>query len=276
MNFNMNATWARAVELIRDNLSLLAVLSGVFLLLPALAIYLLLPDFGIMMTPGVDDAQMEAWLRENAAAVTGLGLFALFMNFTGYGAMIALMGRRRPTVGEAIRQGIRIVPSTIAAMLLTIIVYVIAGIAIVTPITLLATLSGMAGLAIIGVLVAFVLIIWLISRLSLTMPVLVIERTLNPVKALVRSFRLTKPKQWPITLFWVVLFAVYTVISLLVTGLFGVVAALAGTGTAATAIMGLANGAMSMAVGTLICAIAVAMYGQLAGPGAGDLEETFG
>lgn len=275
MNFSMNATWSRSVELVRDNFQLLIVIAGVFLFLPTMAAYLLLPDFAILMDPTANEDRTAAWIEENIAMLGVISVLAFFMNFAGYGALVALMGRARPTVGTAIKTGFRIVPSTIAVLLLFVILYMIGSIVIVMPISLLATLGGVPGLAVLSVFGAFVLMIWLAARLSLSMPVLVLEDTLNPVKAMIRSFRLTAPRQWAITVFWVVLFVIYILISLLVTGVFGVIAALAGTGTAAMVIVGLVNGALGMAVGILICAIAVAMFGQLAGPSAERIEETF-
>jgi len=274
MNFSMNATWSRGVELVRDNLQLLSVIAGVFLLLPTVAAYLLLPDFQILMDPSVSEEQTAAWIAENAGMLSVIGIFALVMNFAGYGAMVALTGGSRPTVGQAIGAGFRIVPSTIAALVLFAIAYMIGSIAIITPISLLASLGGAGGVAVLGMIAALVFVVWLMARLSLTLPVLALEDTLNPLKAMVRSFGLTRPRQWAVATFWVVLGVVYTIITLLVTGVFGVIAALAGTGTAASAIMGLANGILAMAVGMLISAIAVAMYGQLDAPSPERVEKT--
>ncbi len=275
MDFSMNATWSRAVDLVRDNFQLLVVIAGVFLLLPTMAAYLLIPDFQALIDPTADPDMVAERMAEIAAPLVAVGAIALVVNFAGYGAMVALMGRMRPTVGAALKTGFVIVPSLIAVLLLFIIIYMLGSIVLIAPISLLATAGGVPGLAAIGIVATLVFIVWLMARLSLSMPVLVLEDTLNPIKAMIRSFRLTSARQWSILLFWAVIFIVYMVISLVVTGVFSVIAALAGTGTAAMVILGLVNGVIAMAIGMLICAIAVAMFGQLAGPGAERIEQTF-
>ena len=109
----------------------------------------------------------------------------------------------------------------------------------------------------------------------MSMPVMVLEDTLNPIKAVSRSLKLTGPKQWQITVFWGILFAAYMVIALLFTGVFGVVAALAGDSVVGTVILGLANGIVSMIVAMIVCGLSVAMYDQLAGPSDDDIASTF-
>jgi len=275
MEFSMNATWARAVELVRDNLQLLAVIAGIFLLLPTMAAFLLIPDFQMLMDPAADEAETARIIEEVLGPLSILVVVALVFNFAGYGAMVALMGRSRPTVGAALKTGFAIVPSMIGILLLFVIAYMIGSIAIVAPISLLASLGGAPALSIIGVVAVLVLVIWLLARLSLSLPALVLGETRNPAKAMMRSFRLTRPRQWGIALFWVVVFAIYGLISLLVSGVFGVIASLMGDGIAANAVLGLVNGAMSMAIGILISAIAVAMFAQLTGPDAEKIEQTF-
>jgi len=110
----------------------------------------------------------------------------------------------------------------------------------------------------------------------MAMPALVLGETLNPLNAVRQSIRLTQPKQWSIVLFWVLLFVTLTVISILVSGVGGVMAALMGAGMLANVVVGLTNGAVSMVTGIIICMVAAAMYMELAGPSGADVEETFG
>jgi len=275
MDFSMNATWSRSVELVRDNFQLLAVIGGLFLLLPTMAGYLLIPDFQALVDPSTDADASEALMAELAGPLSVLLIVAIVLNFAGYATMVALMGRARPTVGTALKTGFAAVPSTIGILILFVIAYMIGSIAVIAPVSLLASLGGVPVLSVIGAIVVVVLMIWLMARFSLSLPALVLGHSLNPAKAMAHSFRLTRPRQWAITLFWVVIFAVYLLVSLLVTGLFGVVAALMGTGTAAMALLGLVNGATAMAVGILVSAIAVAMFTHLAGPDAEQIERTF-
>ena len=273
--FNMNAVWSRAVELVRDNFQLLAIIAGVFLLLPTMAAYLLIPDFQTLIDPAADPEETAARLQAELGPLVIVGLIAGLFNFAGYGALIALMGPSRPTVGTALKRGIAVVPSTLAVLILFAIVYLLGTIAVVVPISLLATLGGTTVLTLLAVLITVLFVVWLMARLSMTLPALVLGDTLNPVKAMLHSFRLTAPRQAAIVLFWVVLTVVYVVISLVVTGIFSLVAALLGTGPAALVLLGFVNGVLAMAVGVLLCAIATAMYEQLAGPDPERIERTF-
>ena len=109
----------------------------------------------------------------------------------------------------------------------------------------------------------------------MTMPVLVLDDTLNPFTAMKASFRLTGPKQWQIMMFWVVLLIAFTVISLLFNGGVSLIAALFGTGTAALLVTGLANGLTGMASGMMISGVAAAMFEQLSGPSLDSIQNTF-
>lgn len=275
MNFDMNTVWSRGLELITSNFQLLLVLAAVFLLLPTVALYLLVPDFQAFVDPAADPDVVLDRMGEIAVPLISVGLISTVIQFAGYGAMIALMGDHRPTVGQAIGSGFKIVPSTLAIMVLWMLAYFIGGIVIIIPFSLLAGLSGSTALAVIGFLPVLIFVIWLMARFSMSMPTLVLQPTLNPIQAILNSFKLTGPKQWMILLFWTVVMVIFFVISLLFNGMFGVVAALLGTGTSAMLVLGLANGVTTMASGILICALSVAMYDQLSGASTAKIEETF-
>lgn len=275
MNFDMSTTWARAIELVRDNFGLLAVIAGIFLLLPTVALYLLVPDLQMLMEPGADPDMVTAKMVEMAGPLLTYGVLSMVFSFAGYGAMVALMGAERPTVGDAIKTGLKIVPSAFGILILFILLYFIAAIIVAIPIGVIANLSGFASLAVLAALMILAVVIYLLARMSMSLPVLVFQGTLNPVKAVLGSFKLTKPRQWAILVFWGVLFAAYIVIALLITSVFGLIAALAGDSVAAMLILGLTNGALGMAVGMIISGLAVAMYGQLAGPTDTEITSTF-
>lgn len=275
MNFDMGTTWSRAMDLVRDNFQLLAVIAGIFLLLPTLAAYMLIPDIQTMMDPTADPDVVAAQMQEIIGPLILVGLVAMVFQFAGYAAMVALMGETRPTVGEALKTGFKATPSLFGVLVVFMITYVLAAIVVAIPIGVIANLAGLPALSILAVLLVFAVVVYLLARMSMSMPVLVLEDTLNPLRAVARSFALTGPKQWAILLFWGVLFFAYMVVALLLTGVFGVIAAMAGSGAIATLILGLANGAIGMIVGMVVSGLAVAMYGQLAGPSEDDITETF-
>ncbi|MEL6239570.1 MAG: hypothetical protein AAFQ90_13400, partial [Pseudomonadota bacterium] len=249
MNFSMDTAWGRAMELIKDNFQLLAIVAAVFLLLPSVAVYLLMPDFVALTEPGADPEVVLAQFQESLVPILMVSGLAMIVQFAGYGALIAMMGGARPTVGEAITTGFKITPSMLAVFVLFFLLYFIAAVVVSLPFALIAGLLGAGALAgVLAVLPILLVSVYLAARMSMSMPVVVLEDTLNPFAAILRSFKLTHKKQWSILIFWTILFVAYMVVALLFTGGFGVIAALAGGGTATALILGVANGALAMAI----------------------------
>ncbi|AWW73797.1 hypothetical protein CD351_05085 [Erythrobacter sp. KY5] len=275
MNFDMNACWARAVELVRSNFQLLVVIAGVFVLLPSIATYLFVPDIQMFLDPTADREALAEKLAEIAGPVIGFGALSLAVQLTGYGAMVALMGDARPTVGQALGTGAKTVPSLFVVLIIFMLLYVLGGFLIALPISLIVGAAGVPALGLVGIFPVILFVLWLMARMSLVMPTLVLGGTLNPFKGIAGSFRLTRKSQWMILIFWVVLGAIFVLISLLLTGVFSLIAAVFGGGTTSLLILGIANGMLGMVSGVMLCAIAVAMYGQLSGPSAKNVAETF-
>jgi len=275
MKLDLNTVWSRGVELVSGNFSLLVVIAGVFLMLPTLAMYLLIPDMMTLANPAADPDIVAARMGEMLGPIMGYGLVAAIIQFAGYGALIALMGKSRPTVGESIASGFKIVPSTLVVLIVFVLAYFIGGVIVILPFSILAGIAGSPTIGLIGIIPVLLFVIWLMARLSMTMPVMVLEENLNPFTAMGRSIAITGASQWMIMLFWVVLMVTFTIISFLFNGVFGLIAAIMGTGTIGLLIIGLANGVTALASGVLICALATAMHGQLSGPSVETIEETF-
>ncbi|EAQ29105.1 lipoyltransferase [Erythrobacter sp. NAP1] len=275
MNFDMNACWARAIDLVRSNFQLLVVIAGVFVLLPSIATYLLVPDVQMFLDPTADREVIAEKLAEIAGPMLGFGALSLAVQFTGYGAMVALMGDGRPTVGQSLGTGIKTVPSLFVVLILFMLMYLVGGFLIALPISLLVGVGGVPALGLIAIFPVLLFVVWLMARMSLVMPSLIFGGTLNPFKGIAGSFRLTKKSQWMIVIFWVVLGAIFVLISLLFNGVFSLIAAVFGGGTTSLLILGTANGVLGMVSGIMLCAVAVAMYSQLSGPSAKSVAETF-
>ncbi|MEM7780013.1 MAG: hypothetical protein AAF697_06455 [Pseudomonadota bacterium] len=275
MNFDMNTCWSRAVELLQSNFQLLIVIAGMFVLLPTMALYLLVPEFAVIADPTTDPSVLEDKILEILGPLIAASLVSLVFQFGGQAAMIALMSDTRPTVGQALIKGFKTVPSLFAVLLGFSLLFMLLALIVTVPVSLLAGLLGAPGLAALAVIPMLIAMVWLLARMSLAMPVLVLGGTLNPVTAITQSFRLTKPKQWAIAGFWTIIFVVITIASLIFNGVAGVVAAIAGAGTAALAITGLANGVTGAIGGMVQCAVAAAMFTQLSGPSTEAIEETF-
>lgn len=276
MNFDMNTCWSRAVELIQAHFQLLLIVAAVFLLLPNVAIYMLIPDMQSIVDPMADQDVVAAQMASIIGPLIGVGLVSLVLQFAGYSSMVALMSDARPTVGQALGTGIKAVPSLLGLAIIFFIMYFLGAMAIIVPFSLLGGLAGLPFVAAIGFIPVLVFVAWLAGRASMSLPIMVLEGTLNPVTAITKSFALTKPRQWPIIGFWAIIIVIMVIASLIFTSVFGLIAALTGSGTVSALILGLTSGLTGMIYGIVMCGIASAMHGQLSGPSVEAIEDTFG
>jgi hypothetical protein len=117
---------------------------------------------------------------------------------------------------------------------------------------------------------------YLLARFSLLLPVIVVEGVLNPFSAYVRSWRLTRPAQWRIYAFFVLLFVAYLVIALLLVMIGSVLGLAAGGPTSGgTFFFGILSGLLGMIVAMIFSGILVSMHDQLAGTSSREIAETF-
>lgn len=272
MHFNMNRTWSQAVALVRANFQLLAIIAGVFLLLPALVLALAMPGTLDFAALGTDPEAAMAALGDAIMPLLAYSLVGLLLQFVGYGAMVALIGGDRPTVGEAIMLGIRCLLTILGALLVFLLAYaalalavslVIAGIAAALGAIGGGAISAVLTIVLMGMLLAAVL--YVMARLSLTLPVVVLEGARNPLAALRRSWHLTRLHGGAIFGFYLLLMIAYFVISLLLFGLLGAVGAALGQGPGAALLTGLVNGLAGALVAMVMSGILVSMHQQLAG-----------
>jgi hypothetical protein len=275
MKFDMNKAWSRAIVLVRENFQLLAVIAGLFLLLPSIAVYLLLPDLSELLVYTDDPDAMRRIIESILDEVLLIGLVSVFLQFISYGAMVALMGFNRPTVGEALAIGAKSALSIFCVLLIFLLAFI--GLAMITVLPLGMLMGLIAGPAapILTNVAMIGLLAYLFARFCMVMPATVVEGVANPIKAISRSWQLTSADHWRIAAFWTVLGAAYIVISLLIGGLAGASASFITDPTLAAFVLGLTNGVISMAVGMVMCGLAVAIHRQLSGPSAGDIKQTF-
>ena len=283
MNFDMNRTWAQALALLQANFQLLALISGVFLLLPSALVYIALPDLMTAMTTATDPEAMIRLLEQSAvplALLAGLGTLAQMI---GYLAMIALMGDERPTVGEALRRGLRLLPSAIGATLLLALAYVAAALLLGLVLGLIVGAAQAIGggalagvLTALGVIAMLVAIVYIVTRFTMTMPAIVLDGLGNPLAALRRSWELTARHALRIFGFYALLVVAYLVISLVLGSIVGLLAAALGNAAASALVLGLANGVIAAGVAMLFSAILVSMHQQLTGASPTAIDITFG
>ena len=227
MKFDLDTAWKDTTNLVRDNLGLLAVLSGVFYFLPYFAALLWVPGMSELFTGQMDpnSDRTQAMVEAMFADYWWAFLLLTFLQGIGLLSMLALLRRRaNPTVAEAITVGVRSVASYVVATILMGFLIGLAAVLIVMP----GALSGLAVLTVIGIVILVVAILYLFTKFSMVSPVIAIDGVLHPLEALSRSWKLTKGNSIRIFFFYLLLMVAYFVISTVVSLVFSLLFALGG------------------------------------------------
>ena len=278
MIFDSNQAWREAVASVSANRDVLVPVAGVFFLLPAIISTLFLSDVQATIlsnlgNPDVAEQAMEGHLGQFLT----VGLGAAIVQLIGFLALLALLtDRQRPTVGQAIVTGIKSLPTLIAASVLFVVGYVL----VATLVTMLAAglgaLLNFPALTVVLSLLMLAAVVYVMVKLSLTLPVIIIEKVTNPVAALVRSWQLTKGQSLRLFVFYVLLFLAYAVISIVFAFLFmGLVSVVTKPGTMSLLLTGVVSGVVGAAASVLMTAIFAAIHRQFAGPSTGAISQTF-
>lgn len=187
MKLSYDATWQDSVRLLRAHWDMVAALAGVFILLPALAqtLYVTAPVITKWDAAAIDG--LQAYFVENFPVLFGVRLATLI----GAGALLTLfVGPRNLSVGDAILRAVRLLPSLLLADILVQIICAIGLIALIIP-----------GL-------------YLIARTVLSQAAMMAEGIANPLRAIGRSFDLTRGMGWQILgLILIVMIAAWITIS---------------------------------------------------------------
>lgn len=276
MPFDMNETWKRATELVSANFQLLAILAGIFMFLPSLAMMVTVPE--LMDPEGAinPDAEGEEAMRQVMAFFGELLPWIIgltIVSYIGYAAMIALIGRSGTTVGEALANGFKSLPSLIIVGIIGFVILFAGVILAMLPAMLLGILIPIAA-PFLGAIFALLAMTYVIARFCLAMPVVVLESQLNPLSAVGRSWRLTSDVHTKLFGFWALLLIVYLVISLLFAGLSELVGAF-GSSDTSNLVVGILNALVGMFVAMLASALLVSIYRQLSGEPVEEIGQTF-
>ncbi|GAA4050865.1 hypothetical protein [Parerythrobacter jejuensis] len=276
MKFDMSQAWNDALALLKGNLSMIAIVAGVFFFLPYALLAVVAPEAATGMAAGGQPApdDFDAIMEQSLALYSeNWWLFLLVGLLQGIG-MISLLAlltdRSRPTVGDAIGFGVKALLPYIGTALLTGLVFVLA---IGVPVGIAAATGSTALIAIVGLL-AFVGGIYLYTKLSLTAPVIGIERIMNPVKVIGRSWQLTKGNSLRLFLFYFLLILVFGVVSIVIGMVFGLVMAIFGPQGAAIG-TGISSGLINAVFVCIFLAVLAAIHGQLSGGSSEGISETF-
>lgn len=267
MTFDSNRAWQDAVAAVRANREVLLALGGVFFLLPSLLSTMFLSDIQTRMFENLGKQDMlDKLVQENLGVLLGVGLGGTLVQLVGYVAVMALLSDRgRPTVGQAIAGGLRGLPTLVAAGLLVLLAMIV-GTTLISAV--LSGLFGMVGAAI-AVVAMLVVLAYVSVKLSLVTPVVVNERVINPVAALVRSWRLTRGNSLRLFGFYTLLMVAYMAIALMGTVvILSPVLLLLGQGQAGLLAIGVVSGAISAAGSVVLTAVLAQVHRQLSGPSA--------
>ena len=283
MKFDGNRAWNDAVRAVSANREVLLVLAGVFFFLPGLVVAFFLSRYQADMAAGV--AAVMAAPKNPAALQQMMHAYAeiapyiivlLLVQVLGYMAMLALLtDARRPTVGEALAIGVRSLPALIGAILIFFLGYVLASLPL--GLVLVACVAGLGPQlgAAIGITIVMVVMILVVIRLSLTLPVIVIEGLHRPFAALHRSWQITSGSTLRLVGFYLMLGIAYIVISVALSALLNLLSAATGTGEAFVLVSGGISGVIGAATSIVLTAILASVHRQLAGPSRGTIRDTF-
>jgi len=269
MKLDGGLVWRDANAMVTANREVLAVLAGVFFLLPSLAFSLFMPQ--PEPPAGADVKQLMALLREFYVAAAPWFLGMTLIQSVGQLAVLALLARAgHATVGDALREGVAgLLPFLATQLILALIGGLAAG--------MLLGLGAMAGSPLLaGLLIAALAVVaaWAGMRLMLIQPVIAVEMQRNPVAVLRRSWQLTRGNAGRILLY-VMLMAVAVFIILGVAGaLVGIVLALVAGPQAAQIGNAVIGAVLGSAFTLYLIASLAAMHRQLGGSEAAGM--TFG
>lgn len=278
---DLGAVWAHGNALLRDNRQLIATLASAFVLLPNAAVQFALPADALMEGPMkalMDPATSEA-MQQKAALALGemMGPFFLLAGVSviiahvGYAAIVALIGGKRPTVGEALAQALRVIaPLVLAAIITFMALYLVLAL-----VQLALSPLGPLAATFIGVILSVLAMFYVTARLALTLPVMVQEWQLNPIKALLRSWRLTAPHAGNVFGFWMLMAVAWFVTFLMQMAVAILLSSIPGPGPTATLIQGLIGGSFAMVWGATYCVMGVAMYARLKGADPQEIAADF-
>ncbi len=263
MAFSLNEAWNEGVAFVRNNLRMVVIWAAIGALIPAIM------SFAIM--GGI--AQQQAMMQQIMAggdpsamlAAMGGGVFLVSMisqvitTASYFGAW--RMGLARDVVA-APQAGIYAFGASLLSLLFFLITGILLVLVLAIPLGLLGVLGAAAGgesggpagiLAAVGIglllfLLLVPLILWLSARLSVYGPAMAAAGSINPLYGVAQSWRLTKPAQWSILGYIVLLIIAIIVVSM-------VIGLISGVGMLATG--GLQSGGLG--TGTLIFTTIVGM-----------------
>jgi hypothetical protein len=275
---DMGKAWTQATALIGSNRDTIGAIAGLFFFLPSLALALFAPDLVNPPVAGPDGADpqvaFQAMINQMTQAYADnwpMFLAMTLAQFIGSMSLLALLtDRARPTVREALTTGFVSLFPYLAAQLLSAL-----GVALLIGIPLgLVSAAGSPGATLLVGAVLVAVGFYVFVKFTLIAPVIAIDGIRNPIRALIRSWQLTKGNSFRIAAFLLLLFFTIGIISALVTGILGLALSALGSDIAAIG-LGVVNAAVNTGIGVIFLVVIAAIHRQLAGHSPEGLAATF-
>ncbi len=264
IKLDMGQAWNQAVAMLSANKSVVAVVAGVFFFLPNVISTLMLPQAAELeaFTAGTPPEDLQAVLQmmgELYAGIWWIFIPLAIVQAMGVLGLLALLAHRdRPTVGEALGFGLKALLTYIGVQLLSAIIMAAV---LMLPIVLGALIAP-AVAALLG-LAGFVAVIYVWVKFSLASPVIAVEKQMNPITVLQRSWQVTKGNSLRLFAFYLLLVLVLLVITVISGMVFSVFSIMGEQmGLFASAIGG---SLINMVVVSVMLAVLAAVHRQLTG-----------
>lgn len=274
IKLDLGKAWEDAVAMLNANKDVVLIMAAVFFFLPGAISGIIAPEpteLNAMLASGAqpDPDEVANIFLAYIADVWWIYLLASLFSAIGMLGLYALLrSTRRPTVGEAIAIAVKSLPTYIAVLLLTSVIFAIV---IMVPIMLGALISP--AVAALLSLVGFAVMVYVYVKLSLTSPIIAIDGVMNPLTAMIGSWKMTKGNSLRLFAFYMLLFLSIIVLSLLVNLLLSAFAIFGDQiGLFAIAIGG---SLFSMVTTSVLLAVVASAHRQLSGDSRENLAETF-
>lgn len=283
MRFDSNRAWTEAVASVSAHRAVIWPVAGVFFLLPGLLWVWFFSDIQQeMMAAMGNPATARGAMRGMFVQIMPYMLVLMVIQAVGNMSLMGLFtDRSRPTVGQVIINAVRSLPTVVGAALLIFLAYMVIGLVAVLIIGVIIAVTKVKAIAVVLAIAAMVALFWALTRLSLLLPVIVIDRVGNPVTALTRAWGLTKGSAGSLFLFYFLLLVAYLVIAMVVQMALGLLLGMGvmGAGRAMSGgpliALGMVSGIIGTAAAVMLNAVLAAVHRQLAGPSADAYSDTF-
>jgi hypothetical protein len=198
--FDAGRAWSDAMALLKGQLEILLTITGFFIMLPALLLNAL--------RPFVPSGKSETWMAEVAAWTEAnfvwIALVAVLAALGRLAMLILLLGPDRPTVGEALAAGAKLL-------------------------AMFVIMDVLIGLMLLGGSLFFIVpAIYIFGRTFLAEAGFVARRVHNPVAGLTAGFEASRGNGWRIVLMAAIIYVAGVILTAAIGSIVGVIGALAG------------------------------------------------